>query len=149
MPVQLSETRKKFQGPALIWAETCHTKLQRKYGDMFLNSVSRFLDKFDLPWVILALITILILVSTNSRKDFWRCCPVGIWTMVTGALLEQFFINNKFWVDHYIMIKVGELDLFVIIGPFFAIGFLLVRFLPENRLAIFRTSSLVRVGHRH
>ncbi|MFZ3173061.1 MAG: hypothetical protein WA118_13910 [Carboxydocellales bacterium] len=104
---------------------------------MVLKSISRFLDKFDLPWVLLALITILIIVSTNSRKDFWRCFPVGIWTMVTGALLEQFFIKNKFWVEHFKMIKVGELDLFVIIGPFFAIGFLLIRFLPENRLAKF------------
>lgn len=104
---------------------------------MILKSITGFLDQFDLPWLLLAIATILIIIFTNSRKDFWRCFPVGIWTMVTGTLLEQFFINNKFWVEDYIMIKVGELDLFVIIGPFFALGFLLIRFLPENRLAKF------------
>ncbi|MDA8213096.1 MAG: hypothetical protein M0021_14645 [Clostridia bacterium] len=76
---------------------------------MILKSITGFLDQFDLPWLLLAIATILIIIFTNSRKDFWRCFPVGIWTMVTGTLLEQFFINNKFWVEDYIMIKVGEL----------------------------------------
>ena len=106
---------------------------------MVLASIISFLDKFNLPWVLLAIFTWWVIIFTDSRRDFRRCLPVGIWTMVTGALLEQFFIYNKFWVERFIMIKVGELDLFLILGPFFALGFLMIRFLPESRLAKFLT----------
>jgi hypothetical protein len=52
--------------------------------------------------------------------------------MVVGTVLEQFFIVNKFWVQRFIMIHIGELDLFVSLGPFFGIGILMIRFLPEK-----------------
>ncbi|MDA8233904.1 MAG: hypothetical protein M0Z31_03675 [Clostridia bacterium] len=100
---------------------------------MTLEPVIRFLDRYDLPWVLLALMTWLAILLTCSRKEFWRGLPVGLWTMVIGGALEQFFIHHKFWAEDFIMIKIGELDLFLIIGPFFTIGVLLVRFLPESR----------------
>ncbi len=101
---------------------------------MGLDAISRLLDKYNLPWLLLALMSWLIIIFSCSRKDFWYGFPVGIWTMVTGAVLEQFFIDQKFWVDRFIMIPVGELDLYLIIGPFFGLGLLLIRFLPKSRL---------------
>ncbi len=57
--------------------------------------------------------------------------------MIVGGILEHFFINHKFWQEEFIMFPIGELDLFLIIGPFFSIGVLLIRFLPEGALGKF------------
>lgn len=100
---------------------------------MTLEIIIRFLDKYNLPWLLLAIMTWLIILFSCSRKCFLHGLPTGIWTLLIGAGLEQFFINYKFWLERFIMIRVGELDLFVIIGPFFSIGVLLIRFLPESR----------------
>lgn len=100
---------------------------------MALETVTRFLDQHNLPWLLLAAVSWLIIAFSCSRKAFWRGLPAGIWTMATGTILELFFINHKFWVERFIMIHIGELDLFVITGPFFSVGLLLIRFLPENR----------------
>lgn len=113
---------------------------------MTMDAVIRFLDKYNLPWVLLAIITWLTILFTYSRKDFWPGLLTGIWTMLTGSVLEQFFIYHKFWEERYIMVHLGELDLFLIIGPFFSLGVLVIRFLPKNRwtryLAVLAWSGL-------
>lgn len=99
---------------------------------MTLETLTRFLDKYNLPWLTLAILSWIIIYFTFTRIQFYHILPIGIWTMVIGSLLEVFFINNKFWVEKFIMIHIGELDLFVIAGPFFFLGMVMIRFLPEN-----------------
>ena len=100
---------------------------------MGVYKIIEFLDKYDLPWLILALIIWVIIIFICSPRVLWYALPVGIWTAVIGGLLEQFFIHHKFWREEFILVHVGELDLFVIMGPFFSLGILLIRFLPDNR----------------
>lgn len=100
---------------------------------MSLAVIERFLDTYNLPWLILAILTWLLILFSCSSREFFYALPVGIWTMVVGAVLEEFFINHKFWTERFILIHLGELDLFVVVGPFFAIGLLLIKFLPGGR----------------
>ncbi|MEW9122841.1 MAG: hypothetical protein AB2421_09025 [Thermotaleaceae bacterium] len=97
-----------------------------------MENIIKFLDLYNLPWLLLALLTWLIIFFTCSSRQFLHGLPVGIWTMAVGGILEAFFIEHKFWIQRFILIHVGELDLFVLIGPFFAIGLLLIRFLPST-----------------
>ncbi|UNC90648.1 hypothetical protein [Candidatus Contubernalis alkaliaceticus] len=106
---------------------------------MSLDIITGFLDQHNLPWLILALLSWIIIYFLCSSRCFLKAFPVGLWTMTVGAILEHFFIEHKFWEEQFIMIPLGELDLFVIIGPFFAIGVILIRVLPENRLGKFLT----------
>ncbi len=98
-----------------------------------METVSRFLEQFNLPWLLLALLSWSLILIFCSRQCFRKGYPVGILTMITAAVLEQYFITQKFWIDRFIMVHVGELDLFLIIGPYFALGLLMIRFLPTNR----------------
>lgn len=100
---------------------------------MLLEIISAFLDKYNLPWLILAVLSWLLIILSCSYRSFLHALPVGFWTMAVGTTLELFFINYKFWTERFVMIPLGELDLFVIIGPFFSMGILLIRFLPEGR----------------
>ncbi len=100
---------------------------------MTLDSIIIFLDKYNLPWVLLAILVWIVIVFTCSMKEFVHALPVGIWTMFVGYILETFFVDHRFWVDKFLMIPIGDLDLFLVIGPFFAIGLLLIRFLPRER----------------
>ncbi len=100
---------------------------------MSLKIIIEFLDTYNLPWFILAILTWLPIVFTCSSREFFHALPVGIWTMIVGGILENFFIYHKFWVQRFILVHLGELDLFVTIGPFFSIGILLIKFLPKNR----------------
>ena len=98
-----------------------------------MDTVSRFFDHFNLPWLLLALMSWSLIFIFCSRECFRKGYPVGIWTMITAAVLEHYFITQKLWIDRFIMVHVGELDLFLIIGPYFAIGLLMIRFLSANR----------------
>ncbi|AOY77109.1 hypothetical protein [Clostridium formicaceticum] len=100
---------------------------------MNIETFIKLLDTYNLPWLILAIITWLTIYFSCSLQQFFHALPVGFWTMVIGGMLESFFIEHKFWVDRFIMIHIGELDLFVLIGPFFAVGLVLIRFLPKGR----------------
>lgn len=99
---------------------------------MTLKIIISFLDKYDLPWLLLAIMTWIILSFSCSWKQFIKALPVGIYTMIAGAALEHFFIKYKFWKENFIMIPINELDLFLVIGPFFSIGIVLIRFLPRS-----------------
>ncbi len=112
---------------------------------MSLEIITRFLDQHNLPWLILALLTWLAIYLLCSPRCFFKAFPVGIWTMAVGGILEHFFIEHKFWEERYMMIPLGESDLFVIIGPFFAIGVILIRFLPESRRGKFLTVLVLSV----
>ncbi|SNT27615.1 hypothetical protein SAMN05446037_10707 [Anaerovirgula multivorans] len=100
---------------------------------MIIELVMKFLDTHNLPWLILAAITWLIIYFSCSLQQFFHALPVAFWTMLIGGILESFFIDKKFWIERFILVHLGELDLFVIIGPFFSIGLLLIRFLPKGR----------------
>jgi len=102
-----------------------------------LETVVNLLDKYNLPWLLLAVLTWVLVLLTCSLSFLWQTMPVGIWTMITGGIIEQFFIYHKFWTEKFIMIHLGELDLFVLAGPFFTLGILLIRFLPRNRWLVF------------
>ncbi|WP_066633737.1 hypothetical protein [Desulfolucanica intricata] len=102
-----------------------------------METIILILDKYNLPWLLLAIITWLILFFSCSYKCFLQGLPVGIFTMITGASLEQFFISHKFWKEKFILVKIGELDLFLVTGPLLVIGILLIRFLPKSRLGMF------------
>ncbi len=91
-----------------------------------------FLDRYNLPWFLLAVFSWTVVRLAGKREDLRHGFPVGVWTMAVGGVLEQFFIENKFWSERFIMVPVGEMDLFLLIGPFFALGILLIRFLPES-----------------
>ncbi len=104
-----------------------------------LEIIVEFLDHYNLPWVILAVLSWLSIYFSCSFHCFLQALPVGIWIMAVGTVLEQFFIYHRFWEDHFIMVPIGESDLFLIIGPFFSIGILLIRFLPKNRWGQFFT----------
>jgi hypothetical protein len=117
---------------------------------MTLETLVGFLDRYNLPWLLWTLFSWQVILLTCTRKQFWHAFPVGIWTALVGTVLEQFFIENKFWVDRFILIQVGEFDLFLAIGPFFALGVMLARFLPENSLgrffAVFAWSAAAMLG---
>ncbi|WP_425445821.1 hypothetical protein [Dethiothermospora halolimnae] len=116
---------------------------------MFTKIIINFLDTYNLPWLILALMTWSLIYISCSLKQFFYALPVGIWTMVVGTILENFFIYHKFWSDHFILVHIGELDLFLIIGPFFSIGLLLIRFLPKSsfgKYMIILLFSAISVG---
>ncbi|KXG74896.1 hypothetical protein [Thermotalea metallivorans] len=98
-----------------------------------LDVISKFLEQYNLPWLLLAVISWVILYFSCSWRTFLHLLPVGIWTMVMGSILEHFFISHKFWIERFILLKLGELDLFVSIGPFFSLGVLLIRFLPQGK----------------
>ncbi|ABR47684.1 hypothetical protein Amet_1488 [Alkaliphilus metalliredigens QYMF] len=100
---------------------------------MNIEVLIEFLDAYNLPWLLLAIISWLAIYFSCSLQQFFHALPVAIWTMIVGGILEKFFIDHKFWIDRFILIPVGELDLFVIIGPFFCLGLLLIRFLPKDR----------------
>lgn len=100
---------------------------------MNISAITNFLDKNNLPWFLLFLFCWWLIWATCTRKQFYHALPVGIWTMVVGTALEHFFIFHKFWVEKFIMIPFKDLDLFVCIGPFFAIGIMLVRFNPKTK----------------
>jgi hypothetical protein len=97
-----------------------------------MEIIVSFLERHNLPWLLWALLSWMGIGLTCSREQFWHAFPVGIWTTLVGSVLEHFFIVNKLWVDRFILIPVGEFDLFVAIGPFFTLGVLLIRFLPES-----------------
>jgi len=99
---------------------------------MSIDSAQSFIYTYKLLWPILALLTWLLIIFTCSFRQFLHALPIGIWTMIIGGVLENFFIVFKFWQENLISIPVGELDLFVVIGPFFTIGVIFVRFLPSN-----------------
>lgn len=97
-----------------------------------MEKIITFLDTYNLPWFLLALLTWLVIYISCSLKEFLHGLPVGLWTAVVGGVLEKFFIDHKFWTEEFIMIQINGLDLFVIIGPFFALGIVLIRFLPKE-----------------
>lgn len=99
---------------------------------MILESITGFLDKYNLPWLLLAVMTWVLIISTCSWKIFRYALPVGLWSMFVGYVMERFFIYHKFWIEKFILVHIGELDLFIVIGPFFAAGIMLIRFLPES-----------------
>ncbi|WP_026477221.1 hypothetical protein [Alkaliphilus transvaalensis] len=96
------------------------------------EGITNFLDTYNLPWLILAVICWVVIFFTCSLKEFKRALPIALWTMVVGGVLENFFIDNKFWKEDFILVHLGELDLFVVIGPFFTIGLFLIRCLPKK-----------------
>lgn len=100
---------------------------------MALEPIIGFIDTYNLPWLLLALLTWVLILSFCSSRSFFHALPIGLWTMALGTCLESFFIHHKFWAERFILIPVGELDLFVILGPFFTIGILFIQFLPESR----------------
>ncbi|SCY44567.1 hypothetical protein [Alkaliphilus peptidifermentans] len=116
---------------------------------MILENFIDFLDTYNLPWLILAILSWIVIYFTCSFNQFLHGLPVALWTMTIGGILEHFFINEKFWQQRYILVQLGELDLFVLIGPFFTIGLLLIRFLPRSPwgkfLLIFMFSMLSTV----
>ena len=97
-----------------------------------MGGLWNFIDTYNLPWFLLAVFSWVIVRLTCRREDFRHGLPVGIWTLLAGGVLEHFFIQEKFWVERFSMIPVGELDLFLLIGPFFSLGVLLIRYLPES-----------------
>lgn len=97
---------------------------------MILEIIEGFIYEYKLPWLILAVLIWFVIIFTCSFRQFLYALPIGIWTMIVGTILENFFIHHKFWQERYVLVPIGELDLFVIIGPFFAIGIFLIRFLP-------------------
>ncbi|AOT69783.1 hypothetical protein [Geosporobacter ferrireducens] len=99
---------------------------------MTLNTLTKFLERYDLPWLLLAVISWIILYFSSRHRPFLKLLPAGIWSAVVGYILERFFIVHKFWEDKYIMIHVDGVDLFIVIGPFFAIGMLLLQYLPKS-----------------
>jgi hypothetical protein len=117
---------------------------------MTIETIVGFLDRHNLPWLLWALLSWLVIYLTCTRRQFWHAFPVGLWTALVGSILEHFFIENKFWVDHFILISIGKFDLFVAIGPFFALGVILIRFLPENApgrfIAVFFWSVFAVLG---
>lgn len=106
-------------------------------GVHHLEAVMGFVEQYNLPWFLLAVLSWVVLRMAARRDSFRHALPVGIWTLAVGGILEHFFITEKFWNDRFIMVPVGELDLFLLIGPFFALGILLIRFLPENAVGRF------------
>lgn len=100
---------------------------------MPVEKLIEFLDAYNLPWFLLAVVTWLVIYITCSLQQFFHALPVALWTMATGGILERFFIEHKFWSEEFIMIHIGGLDLFVIIGPFFSLGLVFIRFLPKGR----------------
>lgn len=100
---------------------------------MSSETIIQFLDTYNLPWLILTIIAWLVIYFSCSLQQFFHALPVAFWTMLVGGTLESFFIHHKFWVQRFILIHLGELDLLVIIGPFFSVGLLLIRFLPKGR----------------
>lgn len=116
---------------------------------MLLETISEFLNQYNLPWLILAIISWLAIYFLCSFRVFLHALPVGIWTMFIGAILEYFFVRYEFWTERFIMIPIGGLDLFVVVGPFFTIGIILIRFLPAGKygkLAIVFVLSLIAAG---
>lgn len=103
---------------------------------MILEMFKYYIELYKLPWLILAILSWIAIYFTCSFKQFMYALPSGVWSMMLGTILEQFFVYHKFWTDKYLLIPIGELDLFVIIGPFFAIGLLFIRFLPRNKWSI-------------
>ncbi|MDW7650498.1 MAG: hypothetical protein SCK29_12070 [Bacillota bacterium] len=99
---------------------------------MPMEIIISFLERHNLPWLLWALLSWTGIRLTCSREQFWYAFPVGVWTTLVGSALEHFFIVNKLWVDRFVLIPVGQFDLFVAIGPFFTLGVLLIRFLPES-----------------
>ena len=99
---------------------------------MTLDNITGFLDRHNLPWLLLAIISWIIVYLSSRRRAFFQLLPMGIWTAVVGYMLERFFIVHKFWSDKFIMIPINGLDLFVVIGPFFSIGILLLQYLPKT-----------------
>jgi len=95
-----------------------------------------FMEAYRLPWLMLAILSWITIYFTCSYKQFTKALPAAIWTMIVGAILEQFFLHHKFWSDKYLLIPIGELDLFLVIGPFFTLGLLLIRLLPRNKWGI-------------
>lgn len=117
---------------------------------MVLETMANFFDRHNLPWLLWALLTWLVIRLTCNRTQFWHAFPVGLWTALVGSVLEHFFIENKFWVDRFILIPVGKFDLFAAVGPFFSLGVLLLRFLPNNApgrfFAVFAWSAAAVLG---
>lgn len=103
---------------------------------MYLQAIIELIKYYRLPWLILAIIFWIISYYIFSLKQFIYALPGGIFSMLIGTSLETFFIDHKFWQDRYLLIPVGELDLFLIIGPFLIIGLWLIRLLPNKRLYI-------------
>lgn len=99
---------------------------------MTLNAFTKFLERYELPWLLLAIISWIILYFSSRHKPFLQLLPMGIWSAVVGYILERFFIVHKFWEDKYIMIHVDGVDLFVVIGPFLVVGILLLQYLPKS-----------------
>ena len=112
---------------------------------MIIEKLINFLDTHNLPWLILALITWVTIYFSCSLKQFLHALPVAIWTMLLGGILEHFFILHKFWIEDFILINVNGLDLFVIIGPFFSLGLILIRFLPRGKWSKYLTVLLFAV----
>lgn len=108
-----------------------------------------FIYYYRLPWIILSIFTWALIIFTCSFRQFIYAMPIGLWTMLVGGLLENFFINAKFWHESFILIPIGELDLFVMLGPFFTIGVILVRYLPKrpvHKLLLVLLLSLLATG---
>ncbi|MCW3489267.1 hypothetical protein [Dethiobacter alkaliphilus] len=117
---------------------------------MTLETIILFLDKYNLPWLLWALTSWLVIYMTCNRQQLRHAFSVGLWTAAVGLVLEHFFIVNKFWTERFIMLPVGELDLFVVIGPFFTLGVMLIRYLPGHfrgqMLAVFAWSATATAG---
>ena len=97
-----------------------------------MNTLMELVEVYRLPWLLLALVSWGILFVYQGKRSFWQGLPLGIWTSVVGGVLENFFVKHKFWAEEYILVKIGQIDLFVIIGPFLVIGWMLIRHLPEQ-----------------
>ena len=103
------------------------------------------MEAYRLPWLLLAILSWITIYFSCSWYQFTKALPAGLWTMAVGFILEQFFLHHKFWSDNYLLIPIGELDLFLVIGPFFTIGLLLIRFLPRNKWGVFSLVLLFSV----
>jgi len=64
------------------------------------------------------------------RKNY----PAGLMAAFWGGLLENFYIEKQLFLDHLMLLPAPfpNVDIYLVLGPYFVMGVLFVQFLPDN-----------------
>lgn len=98
--------------------------------------ILEYIREQRLPWAILFVFAWSIFFIFSDWNQLRKNYPAGLMAAFWAGLLENFFIEKQLFIDHdHLMLLPApfpNVDIYLVLGPFFVMGVLFVQFLPDN-----------------
>ena len=96
--------------------------------------ILHYIREQRLPWGILFVLAWVIFFIFSDWNQLRKNYPAGLMAAFWAGLLENFFIEKQLFIDHLMLLPAPfrNVDIYLVLGPFFVMGVLFVQYLPDN-----------------